>query len=97
MEDRVFEALADRQRHRVLQVLNERDPQELPVSVPDGVAGEGGDPERRRVSLYHSHLPKLSSGEYVEWGPDAGTVAPGPNFEELRPLLRFLDGEEVTA
>ncbi|MFW6318228.1 MAG: hypothetical protein ACOC06_07165 [Halorubrum sp.] len=32
--------------------------------------------------LRESHLPALEEAGYIEWDREAGTIAPGPNFDE---------------
>jgi len=41
-----------------------------------GTRGEVAD------ELRETHLPALEEAGYIEWDREAGTIAPGPNFEE---------------
>ena len=41
-------------------------------STPDDVADE----------LRETHLPALEEAGYIEWDREAGTISPGPNFDE---------------
>ena len=34
------------------------------------------------AELRETHLPALEEAGYIEWDREAGTVEPGPNFEE---------------
>jgi DNA-binding transcriptional ArsR family regulator len=51
---------------------------------------ETEDPESLWTELYHVHLPKLEQAGYVESDPDRRRVRPGPNFDEIEPLLDLL-------
>ncbi len=34
------------------------------------------------AELREQHLPALEAAGYIEWDREAGTITPGPNFEE---------------
>ncbi|MDZ5812194.1 hypothetical protein U4E84_12665 [Halorubrum sp. AD140] len=34
------------------------------------------------AELREEHLPALEEAGYIEWDREAGTIAPGPNFDE---------------
>jgi hypothetical protein len=94
--DDAFEALADQTRRRLLLALSREVETEgrsgssggLPVVEPLAALAPAADRERAvRTALYHVHLPKLSEMGFVSWDRENGTVAPGPRWEELEPLL----------
>jgi hypothetical protein len=41
-----------------------------------------GRSEEIADELRETHLPALEEAGYIEWDREAGTIAPGPNFEE---------------
>lgn len=41
-----------------------------------------GRPEEIAAELRETHLPALEEAGYIEWDREAGTIEPGPNFEE---------------
>jgi hypothetical protein len=43
-----------------------------------------------RVSLHHADLPKLDDAGLIEWDRESGTVARGPNWGAVAPLLEWL-------
>jgi len=46
--------------------------------------------------LRETHLPALEEAGYIEWDREAGTIAPGPNFDEAAAHVGSLpdpDGE----
>lgn len=54
------------------------------------------DRENARIQLRHTHLPKLANSGYVQWDHDADTIARGPNFSELKPLVQLLNEYNTT-
>lgn len=90
MNDNMFTALAHAQRRQFLFDLLDHNPQETPRSSPS--PREGATRNEELVSKHHVHLPKLADYGYIEWDRDAGLVTKGPRFDEIRPLLEFLDG-----
>lgn len=79
--DELFEALTDRHRRRVLDVLRTAGQpltltalaEELALRTEDEASDDRT--ERLRVSLYHRHLPKLADTGLVEFDVDRKTVA----------------------
>ncbi|OYR38225.1 hypothetical protein DJ82_13280 [Halorubrum sp. Ib24] len=45
--------------------------------------------------LVESHLPALEEAGYIEWDREAGTIAPGPNFEEAAAHVADLPNPDV--
>lgn len=75
------------ERRRCLLTLLDR---ERPVEMATAVAGEDALTDRR-ATLRDVHLPRLASLGLVEWDPATRLVARGPAFDEVEPLLRYLD------
>lgn len=92
-----FEALADDHRRRVLLALAASEADAEPLTVPDDVANGDEDAEDLYLALYHTHLPKLADLELVDWDVDRRNVRRGPQFEEVQPLLQFLNGDQTVA
>lgn len=97
--DRILEALGNRCRRRLLFALQQENPlncSETRMVVDGGtVAIEDRDQRARwEVDMYHRHLPKLDDIGYVEWDRPAGTIAKGPKWGDIEPLLELLDEHE---
>jgi hypothetical protein len=92
--------LNDRRRRYVLYALAE-DPewtlQELAtrlVAWEEGVEDDDVGPncrERRYISLYHTHVPKLADEGVVEFDADAERITPG---ERAAGVIEFLAAVE---
>lgn len=93
--DARVEMLTNPYRRRVLLAVAERgrfDEGVLAREMIGPVASADVDPETLRAELRHLHLPRLANGGYVAWDPDAGSVRPGPNLDDVESLLRtFVD------
>lgn len=86
--DDALDALAHRERRRLLRALVEHNPQDArPISADDA----DGTALEQLLAMRHVHLPKLQEYGFVEWDKDADEVSTGPNFAEIRPLLELLD------
>jgi len=100
MNDGPFEALADGDRRRFLSRLAAAREGDEPLRVPEDVVAEtaaaaDAGADRRAVALrfHHVHLPKLTELGYVTWDRSAGTVQPGPAFDEIAPLLAAVESD----
>ena len=82
--DSMMDALKNWTRRSVLMALLDATETSL-----DALEGRVID-ETERIQLHHSHLPRLANAGYVAWDADAGTVARGPRFSEVEPLVRLL-------
>ncbi|MFD1600119.1 DUF7344 domain-containing protein [Halobellus rarus] len=105
--DEALELLADETRYQLLRTFCERDIgddgrvdlPELLETLSETSKTEGDGPasesdarrERLTVELRHNHLPRLDSRGVIDWDAEADTVARGPTFGELRPLVELLD------
>lgn len=89
MNDDIFEALADGQRRRLLLDLLDHNPQE--IAERSSVPKETTERDAELITTHHVHLPKLAEYEYIEWDRGADVVTKGRQFDEIRPLLEFLD------
>lgn len=86
--DDALGCLARYPRRVVVDSLRERESvpvAELTEQFPD-------DTSETRVTLVHTHLPRLADNGYVDWDRDAGTVSRGPRYSELEPLVTALVG-----
>ncbi|MGQ4556050.1 DUF7344 domain-containing protein [Halobellus sp. GM3] len=99
--------LASDERRRLLRELHERDGDRISIHRTDTLetlsgdesdSPSAGDPrsvERLEIELYHNHLPRLADVDVITWDREADTVAPGPAFEDLRPLVAwFVENDE---
>jgi hypothetical protein len=90
--DAMMDALRSPIRRGVLLTLLNNSP---PVRV---ATLEAELPEAHsRTDLYHHQLPKLDAADYIKWDDQAAMIAPGPNFDEVEPLLRLLHEYKQTA
>ena len=94
--DRAFQVLCHPRRRHVLLRLVDCDSAGGELQVNE--LGVGPDESGSRdLRLRHVHLPKLVDAGYVRWNEDTGTVRPGPNVDEIEPVLRLLSdhGDEL--
>ncbi|PSQ04854.1 hypothetical protein BRC97_10520 [Halobacteriales archaeon QS_6_71_20] len=81
----VLALLAAEQRSLTLndltQTVLEYDQQASPTGISEVV------PTEIRLSLYHTHLPKLASNGLVAYDPDSKLVEPTEQFEQVQPTL----------
>ena len=107
--DDVFDALADGQRRRLLVDLLDSDLQRISdlsdtsrelieaneTLLDQVVSGQleipGADTER--IQKHHVHLPKLAEYGFIEWNPEDCLVAKGPRFEEVKPVLKWMENQ----
>jgi len=111
--DRLFDALADRQRRQLLLELFQGEPRPVPrlsgtsrevLMANDSYlaeylssAMEIADVDKEAVRAHHVHLPKLVDYRYVEWDEGACVVSRGADFDDLRPHLQLLDDQRDDA
>ncbi|MDF9747608.1 hypothetical protein [Natrinema salsiterrestre] len=82
--DKMFDALADGQRRRLLFTLIEDTPQtDLPIE-------HDSPPDTSKIEYQHCHLPKLDEYGFINWQQSINAVEQGPRFEEIKPLLEIL-------
>ncbi|MDS0473536.1 transcriptional regulator [Natrinema sp. 1APR25-10V2] len=89
MNDKMFDALADVQRRRLLLGLLDHNPQN--VTELSNVPWDITEQDKDLIKKHHVHLPKLAQYGYIEWDREASIVTKGPQFDEIRPLLEFLE------
>lgn len=92
MDDNIFDALAHAQRRRLLIGLLDHNPQA--VSNLNNVPWEINERDEELIKKHHVHLPKLVDYGYIEWDRNADVVTKGPQFDEIRPLLEFLNDRQ---
>lgn len=85
----LFDALRHPSRRQILTRLNGRDPGDDGELALESVAGDGeGDLEK--ITLIHSHLPKLADSGFINWDRERHVIARGPRFREIAPLIDLL-------
>ena len=98
--DSVFSILNDRRRRYVLYALAESPEwtlQELAtrlVAWEEGVEDDDVGPncrERRYISLYHTHVPKLDDEGVVEFDADTERITTGERAAEVIELLAAIE------
>ena len=79
--------------HRRRLLYNLRDGRVERLGGATRVVADGGtsDHDELEVELYHLHLPKLDSAGYVSWNRESGAIEPGPQFDEIAPLLELME------
>lgn len=85
--DRVLELAADRRRRQILSLLSRGEP----VTESGLMVRGAGDESNQNITDRHVHLPKLAGAGYIEWDHDTGEIAKGPRFDEVEPLLEFIE------
>lgn len=76
-------------RQLLLALLHANTEDDLPLEVDQLEHDTAGNSSE--LSMQHVHLPKLDDYGFVDANPDRGTVATGPRFDEIEPLLELLD------
>lgn len=95
MIDECFEALANRYRRRLLVALLAHNPQaDDDLQYPDNVTVADSDAAVLSIKMVHLHLPKLVEMGFIDWDQETNTIATGPEFEEIRPLVEVLDEQQ---
>lgn len=97
--DDVFGVLRDGRRRTVLQYLITQQSGEVPLStlaayvaaveheITAESASVGELQSRVRISLHHSHLPRLDEAGVVHYDPVTRTVEPNPLVDVFEPFL----------
>lgn len=83
--DESLTALSHPLRRHVIAFLAREGPTESEAYEPEDFLGTGD--ERRRIELYHRHLPMLDDAGIVDWEPEAGRVTRGPRFEDVLTIV----------
>ena len=91
MNDNTFDALAHEQRRTLLLDILESTPQDAGSESLTGEPAPTDAEKRVRIAMYHRHLPKLEEYGYIVWNKNAHDGLKGPRFEEIRPLLEWMD------
>jgi len=88
--DELLDALGHVQRRKLLLALIVHNPRnDDPVVIDEDESA--GEELTRLVAMQHVHLPKLERYGFIEWDQDTNQVSKGPNFDEIRPLLKIID------
>lgn len=95
--DQIFEILKNSRRRETLAYLKENGGETTLSEVAEHIAAIENDTtinaissaERKRVyvGLYQCHLPKMDDTNVVQFDKNRGTIALGPNAEQLEPYL----------
>lgn len=85
--DAQLQALSTAERRQVLRVLAETGPDD-PVDIERFADTAATTP---LLSIHHVHLPKLEAMGLVDVDHERRVVRRGPNFDDIGPLLRFVD------
>lgn len=89
-----FTALSNPTRRRILATMSAHNPRtDVEFELADFITPTD-DCDRLQTELYHAHLPKLASEDFINWNRETGTVTHGSNFEEIRPVLTVLAEHE---
>ncbi|WP_246999820.1 DUF7344 domain-containing protein [Halosolutus gelatinilyticus] len=94
MIDKMFDALANDTRRRLLVELLDHNPRQ--VAEPPGVPREGSDRDDELTRIYHAHLPKLDDYGFIEWNQEEHVITKGSSFDEIRPALKLLNDRQET-
>jgi hypothetical protein len=87
MVDEALDSLSDTHRRRILVRLYEGCEA---IDLSDFVRYDDTDADRLQIKIAHVHLPKLEEYGYVQWKQDEGKITRGPDYDEIRPILRVL-------
>jgi hypothetical protein len=90
----LFEILNHEYRRHILWVLAHPEARTDATVGVDRFAETDGDPDILRLALRHNHLPKLDDHGLVDWDPEAETLARGPRFGQIEPLLALMEEGE---
>lgn len=88
----VLDAMAHVQRRKLLLSLTDHNPQNDSPVVVD--SDEDADAVERFLRMKHVHLPKLEKYGFIDWDEDGHEVTKGPNFDEIKPLLKLLNDHD---
>lgn len=97
MNDNAFDALAHEQRRALLFDLLESNPPDADIESAIGEPALTDTEQRTQIAMYHCHLPKLEDYGYIEWNKETNEIGKGPQFEEIRPLLKWIDNRTEIA
>jgi len=87
--DEVLDALNHPIRRRLLFSLYEQGKNVRCISIHQ-VSGLAFEEENTQTALYHMHLPKLEEKGYVRYDGDEHTITQGPEWDQIKPLLRLI-------
>lgn len=97
--DDALQLIASQRRRRVLQALRDRSGTRVSIddlvdelNESDGSTNHhtNGEDSRTQIVLTHTHLPRLEDHGVVTVDQSAGTVAQGPAFDAVEPVLAIL-------
>lgn len=89
----LFRTLSHRARRRILVAVKSRSPSagnefELAEVLPAD--------EALKIRCHHQRLPRLGEAGFIDWDRENDTIAKGPSFEEVEPVLdRMADNQDA--
>lgn len=92
--NRLFGALRDPVRRRLLFDLLEHNPRD-PFLVPEDVDAGERDLEQLHIALVHQHLPMLEDAGFIRWDRENDEVHMCPEFTGVGNILRAIKEEEA--
>ncbi|RQH01965.1 hypothetical protein [Natrarchaeobius oligotrophus] len=92
--DRVFRAASAEPRRQLIVSLLDVDEGDT-VALPESALNPNVpvDPKALRQELYHTHLPMLSSMEFVEWSTEPFVASRGSRFGEVAAVFEALHSQ----
>lgn len=89
--DEALSNVSNIHRRRVLLALLDQNPRTVEgLSNLGDTRTEDIEREDLQIQMQHIHLPKLEDNGYIMWNKDNQQVVKGPQFEEIKPLLKCL-------
>jgi hypothetical protein len=93
--NQIFDVLKNQRRRYVIRYLSERDGQvelrDMAVAMAEWENGNEyishKDRKRAYVSLYQTHLPKMSEYGVIEYNQPRGTIEPTPYLDQIESYL----------
>lgn len=86
----VFDLFSEADRRRLLLALYRSNPRDVDELLPEDVTVEGEDQDLVLQALEHTEIARLHVADYIEWDPETDTVAKGPRFDEIAPVVKLL-------
>lgn len=89
--DTILKTLSHPTRRHILTRLRDHQLNHSnPLPIEDLTPTGSTDPQYY-TRLYHNHLPHLDSCGFLNWKPDTETLAPGPHYDAIDPVITLLE------
>lgn len=92
--ERIFTALHDRLRRRLLIALLKQESHSGRIIVPEEIHEGEKELDELQVELFHEHLPLLEDANFINWDRNTHEVATGSDFSHIRPVLELLHNSQ---